>query len=396
MMEFVAPVLLALDMMPRPACTDEQMAHILARPSPTLPGGLVDPEAADASVVVDCSLRLQPDDVITKALRFVGSASSHLEFDCNGALVEPLANLRKDRDAIRVETERRTVGDRFEYDPARDVVVRNCRVHGSVRIASSYYKPGPDADDYRNRRGPDFVDEVRATSPTRIRFENLAITNRGWRTDTVYFEQGVTLSRLVESKVVHDANGLALYISAESGFNTVDNNEFHANSHNKREVMALDSTEGNVVSRNWFSGLDYGGIYLYRNCGEKGQIRYTGVRRNIIRDNIFYYSWAMIPDPAIHVGSNNGEDKKNWSCDIDAGAPRWTAAEVDPSWGWDADWEASSTQDYDYARLNVIENNRFCDKDASLIHIRNPSFNWGNQLRDNRGIDCDGSAPRPR
>lgn len=404
MIEFIAPLLLVLDVMHKPACSAEKVQEILAPASVELipPHFIIDPDAPGASVLIDCSVKLPSSAVISKLVRFRGSASSNVVFDCNGATIDPLGDLKISRAAIDVEPRRMNGGGQNIYEPVHDLTVKNCDVKGSVRISSSYYTPDDrDFIPYKNQSGPDYVQEIRATSPTNIVLDNLSIRN-SWREDTVYFEQGVTFSKLINSRVNHGVDGVALYLGPESGFNTIENNEFHSDSHNRREIIAVDGSEGNLIARNWFSGLDHGGIFLYRNCGESGQVRYLGPWLNDIRDNVFYYNNAIDPEPAVWVGSKNGDSGTflpwGWQCDTeDDHAPTWTIANVDPSWGWDNDWEASSTVDYDYARHNLINKNRVCNRSTSgMFKVTNASFNFGNLVSNNDRIDCPSPSPFPR
>ena len=231
--------------------------------------------------------------------------------------------------------------------------------------------------------------------------DNVAIANRDYRENTLYFEQGVTFSTLKNSSLFHDAPGVALYIAPESGFNTIENNEFHNDSHNNRETVALDGTERNVIERNWFSGLRDGGVNLYRNCGEDGQIRYLGVWDNDIVDNIFYYDNTIGPEPAVWIGSKNGDSGTaapwGWQCDTVDDGKSWDIGDVDAAWDWDADWESSSTVDNDYARRNLVAYNRTCNRSTGgMFKVTNASFNWGNTIFSNAWIDCPSPTPFPR
>lgn len=394
MIDGIVPMLVALGIFLEKPCSPQKIDEILSPPR------IVDPADAttweNTEVQVNCSVRLPPNTVVTKMLRFVGDSTSDVVFDCRDSKIEPDRLLQEQYPAIRVQSARSEVNGQYVYSRPANVRIENCQVYGSVRIASSYYRPTPDDEfsDYKNQTGPDYVRQLRETSPTRITLDNLRVHNDAI-TDSVYFEQGVTELTLSNSKIFHDAPGLSLYISAESGFNRIDNNEFHHSSHNKREVLALDSSEYNMITNNWFSGLRFSGIELYRNCGERGQIRYTGPRYNLIDNNIFYYS----PDysggePGVYIASRNGEGTRSYDCDVDAGAPSWDIAHVDPSWGWDAEWESSSTVDYDYARHNMVVNNRFCNRDpVDEVEVRNASFNSSNVVEGNQMISCEDSAP---
>jgi len=86
-------------------------------------------------------------------------------------------------------------------------------------------------------------------------------------------------------------NSVAVYLDAESYRNTLQGNSFHADhgAGSQREVLAVDGSSNNLIMSNHFSSLQYGGIYLYRNCGEGGTIRHSTPSNNSIINNVFYY-----------------------------------------------------------------------------------------------------------
>ncbi len=69
--------------------------------------------------------------------------------------------------------------------------------------------------------------------------------------------------------------------------------------------MAVDGSSWNTINNNRFASLRNGGIYLYRNCGEKGTIRITPPEHNTITNNSFYYKKYTGHKPAIYLGSRD-------------------------------------------------------------------------------------------
>jgi hypothetical protein len=136
-------------------------------------------------------------------------------------------------------------------------------------------------------RSVDYPQRVRAAAPTNITFDNLTIAGTG--TSLVYFYSGVTNSRLVNSELKgFPGDGVAIYLDAESAYNIIKNNTIHADT-NRREQLAIDGSAGNLIIGNYFSALDHGGIYVYRNCGENGAVRHTEPSHNRIVNNTFFY-----------------------------------------------------------------------------------------------------------
>lgn len=406
MLEYLSPLLVSLGFYQAAPCSQEKIIEILASPEPGTPSNI--DTWKNKEVKIDCSVTLPAGSVVTKWVRFVGPEASNTVFDCNGATIKPAPHMRAAQATIDVLPRRSLVDGAYSYSRPSNVLVKNCDIYGSVRISSSYYRPAPEYNDnadlinYVNNTGPDYVRQVRETSPKRITFDNIHVTNNGDIKDTFYFEVGVTESTLKNSVLVDDTDGVMLYLAAEAAFNTIDNNEFHHSTptfDNAREIIAVDAAEHNTITNNWFSGGDRGAIELYRNCGESGKVRYTGPRYNKISNNIFYYSSSWYSgEVAIEVASRNGDSgSMTWDCWDDTDAPDWNISHVDPSWGWDSDWEASSSVNYDYARYNIISYNKFCNVTTDKWYkVRNPDFNFGNMHVYSQGIACDSSTPIPR
>lgn len=376
-------------------CSQEKVLQDILSP-PTVVDPFNTETWTNKEVLINCSVKLQPGDTITKLVRFVGSEGSNIVFDCNGATISPLDSLKSNETALQLLSKRYIVGEEYLYNKIANVTIKNCNIEGNVRIGGGYEGRSVkmDHNSYKNQLGPEYVNEIRLASAKNIVLDNVNVENN-WRQDSIYFSKGVSYSRLINSVINHNTEGLAVYIDMEAAYNVVDNNEFHSVSSNNREVLAIDAAEGNIISRNWFSGIDFGGVYLYRNCGEGGQIRYTAPAYNKIQDNIFYYSHSWHHPPAIYIASRDRENGDSF-CDLDSGHA-WDITDVDPDFAWDADWESSSTVDRDYARHNKVTGNKICNDDPdNSIKVNNSSFNFNNYIDSNLRISCSNSTPIPR
>lgn len=149
---------------------------------------------------------------------------------------------------------------------------------------------------------------------------------------------------------------VAIYLDAESADNTIKNNDIHVATDDDDwgklpgvtdrgwPLIAIDGSTGNKILDNRFSSLNNGGIYLYRNCGEKGTIRHTTPSRNVIVNNVFYYKKYKGTKPAVFLSSRDYGTKERvfGHCDADDGRPY-----------------GSSASDKDYAQHNVVMQNQF-------------------------------------
>ena len=157
------------------------------------------------------------------------------------------------------------------------------------------------------------------------------------------------------------APSVAIYLDSETTGNMLKNNDIRVTSTSGREEIAVDGSSYNVIVGNRLSTLNTGGIYLYRNCGERGVVRHTGPRGNLILNNAFYYDKYTGSNPAIYIGSREGDEGY---CDEDE----------DASLG-------SGLNDRSYARYNVVMQNRIHKRALSeMIRIGGDGSNTGNQI----------------
>lgn len=377
------------------ACSAAKRASILEEPDHIVINVFGSPvvviTGTNTHVTIDCDITLSSSDVITKLVRFIGSDSDNVTFDCNGAQIFPLQPLITSH-SIRVATKVTVVNGVEVYDRPENIEIKNCDVYGTVRIHGSGYNPN-DLNNYSNNAGPAWVLDVRNTSPRNVVFDNVDITNY-WHKDALYFGEGVTHITYKNSRIYNQTQGVAVYFGFESANNTLENNEIYNRSSNDREIVAVDASEYNVITRNWLDGVNNGGIYLYRNCGEGGSIKYTGPRYNEISDNILYYNKYNGSNPGIYVGERTGENIG--FCNLDSGWS-WDISDVPTGLGWDSDWESSSSDDRDFARFNDVDGNRFCNRNPnSYITVKVPTHNHSNVVSGNTTLNCPTSNPIPR
>ena len=84
----------------------------------------------------------------------------------------------------------------------------------------------------------------------------------------LYLGPGVTGVEVRHCVFTGSSASVALYLDAESARNTIENCTFDVRA--GREVLAVDGSADNTIVGNRFARAAYGGIYLYRNCGEGG------------------------------------------------------------------------------------------------------------------------------
>src|SRR4030095_10619472 len=151
------------------------------------------------------------------------------------------------------------------------------------------------------------------------------------------------------------------------------NNSIHVDTES-REQIAIDGSSYNMIIDNWFSAIDHGGIFLYKNCGEGKWVRQSTPSYNQIINNVFYYKYFKDEKgkyPSVYLGSRNGTSSDTYDCDADG-----------------------SADDLDHARYNVIMQNRIFNISSVTMEMRiktqNPVDNGPNYCDSNEFVT---SAP---
>lgn len=218
------------------------------------------------------------------------------------------------------------------------VVVRNCKIWGSVRVAGLGLN-GESEGVRKSSRRSDHTKIAQAAAPTQITLTNLTI--RAEDRIPVYVSPGVTHLTLSHSKLTGSSSSVAVYLDAESARNTITRNTFDVRT--GREVIAVDGSAHNIISHNTFKRTSDGGVFLYRNCGEGGTIRHQTPSFNTITRNTFNLEGGI----GVWLGSRNGNRKY---CEDDKG------------YGF-----GSSKDNRDFADNNIVEGNKFSGIGVNVI-----------------------------
>lgn len=299
-----------------PACSPEQIAD-LTRISST-PYSLT------------CRVRLEQGQSIHRPLVLEGPQASGVVLDCNGTSIGQAAvSVSASAPTVMIRSKRSASG---QWQAATDITLRNCHVFGAVRV----WGMGADGsyDDLRlSSRQAGHTERLQAFAPRNIRLEQMRITAHG--TIPLYAGPGVTQLVLQDSTLDGVTSATAIYLDAESANNTIRNNRILTRT--GREMIAIDGSARNTISGNRFDLHGQPGIYLYRNCGERGVIRHQPPSGNVIEANSFTgASWLR---PRLVV--ENARNGRRSYCGDDAGYPF-----------------GSSLDDRDNGTGNIIRNNR--------------------------------------
>ncbi|MFN8602013.1 MAG: right-handed parallel beta-helix repeat-containing protein [Candidatus Binatia bacterium] len=245
-----------------------------------------------------------------------------------------------------------------------DVALKNVRVHGcdirhflnNVRISREGFKTLAEGHEYD------------------VQYENVVIENsrltdsRGSGLFVNGYVTGVTLRNLD----ISGSGSVGVYLEAGSKGTLVERNRVHDNGYGDvtpegipfvvggveirylstgREGIAIDGSRDNVVRRNVIERNSYGGIFLYKNCGENftsqpGQwwTRRYGADGNVIEKNRISDEYT-----GVWIGSRMAENTLFMDC---SDAPYSTGP--------------FASIRLDYAKQNRVERNVFTDVDYGI------------------------------
>lgn len=254
------------------ACTAAEVAALLT------------PVSVDAEPVrLNCRARLQADQRVTRRLLFEGAEASGAGIDCGGgSLGRPDQVTTGDTPTVAIWSRRSAEGLPPSWSRPTDVTVSNCTVYGAVRVwgmgARSRY------DDLRmSSRTTGHVANTQGAAPSHIRLDRVTFIATG--AIPLYLGPGVTEIGVSTSRFRGRSEATAVYLDAESGRVTLTDNDFDIRT--GREQIAVDGSAHNRITGNRFVLNGRGGIFLYRNCGERGVVRHQTPSYNRISDNVF-------------------------------------------------------------------------------------------------------------
>lgn len=276
-----------------------------------------------------CRAVLRSGQSITRPLLIEGAEASGAGLDCQGGTVgRPGVATTTRQPTIAIWSRRITAA---HWSRPTDIRIANCIIHGAVRV----WGMGADGDydDLRaSSRTAAHTATAQAAAPSHIEMDRLVIVGTG--SIPLYVGPGVTRLSLKNSTLSGHSDATALYLDAESADNRIENNTFSVRT--GRETVAVDGSARNRIIGNRFALAGRPGVFLYRNCGERGVIRHQTPSDNQITDNVF--SGASWPRPRlVVVGAREG---RRSYCNADRGYP----------WG-------SSADDGDRATGNIVARN---------------------------------------
>ena len=283
----------------------------------------------DTPYRLTCRAVLRSGQSIRRPLLIEGAEASGGGLDCNGGVVgKPGGTTTTRQPTVAIWSRRITAA---HWSRTTDIRIENCTLHGAVRV----WGMGADGsyDDLRaSSRTASHTRMAQAAAPSHIVLDRVTIVGTG--SIPLYVGPGVTRLSLTHSTLVGHSDATAVYLDAESADNRIDNNLIAVAT--EREAVAIDGSARNRITGNRFNLKGRGGVFLYRNCGERGVIRHQTPSDNQITENVFSGAARLRPQLVV-VGAREG---RRAYCSADRGYP----------WG-------SSADDGDGATNNVVAGN---------------------------------------
>jgi len=306
------------------------------------------PSAAPGAPTCTAPAEVTADTVLDSACVYRQAFTitrSGVTLDCNGALIDGRGT---DAKGIYVNS---------RGNPLSNVTIRNCRLkdQASAGIAVGW------SGSLAARLQTYSRDDIYARTPQQVLIENVSVAGAG---DTgIYIEtyaSGITLSHVT----VTGSRGPGVYLDASTRDNRIVDSTFTGNGVPRtREAIAIDSSAGNVIAGNQFSGNALAAIALYKNCGEnQGPTRWQHSDRNLIQDNDF-----AAQSVGVWIASRQSRDLSNWNCG-------------DPSY-------YAGRYFLDYAQDNRVISNRFSNVRQGVIVEDDNNTVSGNTFSGSRSAD---------
>ena len=335
--------------------------------------------AADYSVPINCTLNLDANDVVRKQMALAGSESSGVVINCNGATLD-VPNLHQwDWKAAPIiihslEKVNPESGGAY-WDPPESISISDCTVIGGIRI----FGMAPNGEGRKlteSSKSSSHTEGARAAAPRNMSLRSVNLQGNG-KTIPLYISPGTSRVSVLYS-TIYSPSGTAIYLDTESTENLFYGNIVSHAKDTGKNVINIDGSSHNKFINNYFSGLNDGGIYFYRNCGEGGTIRHSTPSYNHIINNVFYYRKYDGDNPSIYLGSRHKDkDRRRTYCGDD---------KFDGVFPY-----GSAVSDFDHATHNVIHQNQVIkgkfNFNRNFVRSRSWSVNHSNVIVDNESVD---------
>lgn len=235
--------------------------------------------------------------VVNKRVIFYESNS---RLNCNGATIDMQFQLSE---AVTIDSK----GNGLE-----NIVIENCIIKNTRR--KSIYIGWSGSDRAKEEITPD-RNKIYKLTPRKISIINTKIKDS--KSSAIYVDDYVS-SVLIDGVEISNTDAMAIYLEHSSIKTTIRNSLIsNAGRVHKREAISIDSSSENLIENNKIKDSPNGGIFLYRNCGERYYedetqvIRKMPASKNVIKFNIIDGSRY-----GVWIASRQSRNQENIGCGI--------------------------------------------------------------------------------
>ncbi|MCM5696507.1 MULTISPECIES: right-handed parallel beta-helix repeat-containing protein [unclassified Leclercia] len=200
-------------------------------------------------------------------------ADSYTSLDCNGAEIDA----SKFKDGILISSKGKEI---------KNITIKNCKIKNAIEsgIRSSWLGRDTNKSKELNRY---------LKTPHKIIIDNVEIIKSG--KNGIFIDDYSSFVTIKKSTIKYSGS-TAIYIEHDSKNNIIDSNLIQFNGYKndfpRREAIAIDSSQHNIIINNNFINNGLGGIFIYKNCSEqihsgKQEIRKMHSNYNVIEGNHF-------------------------------------------------------------------------------------------------------------
>lgn len=223
--------------------------------------------------------------------------------------------------------------------PLNNVTVKNCRFRNFDTSGIRIYFQGNDTVKLQYS-----MDERYRLAPQQVKITNVVIEDTaksGLYVDD--YVQDVVLDGLT----VRRAGGTGVYLEHHSRRTTIQNSTFEQNGFRDggkpvREAIAIDSSMYNTIRNNVFRANAKGGVFLYKNCGERFSTGQAVLRTDYSSFNLIENNRFIDMPTGVWLASRQSRKLDKWDCG-------------------DTPLDDTGTYFQDYARNNTVQGNTFCN-----------------------------------
>lgn len=253
---------------------------------------------------------------------------SNTHVDCNQAVIDGQHQILT---GLRIVSDGKT--------PLANISVKNCHFKNFQTSGIRIYWKGNDTIKLKYSK-----DDRYRLAPQQVKLENITVEDTA--KSAVYVDDYVQ-DVLIDRLTVRRSGAVGVYLTHHSRRTIIQNSIFEQNGFRDggkavREGVAIDSSTYNIVRNNLFRANAKGGVFLYKNCGERYSTGNSVLRTDHASFNVIEGNRFIDMPTGVWIASRQSKKLSTWDCG-------------------DKPIDAAGVYFQDYARHNTVQSNWFCN-----------------------------------